>query len=212
VDNTFTTPCLIQPRAHGADLVWHSSSKYFGGQSQALGGIVAGPDALLTRIRDTVIHLGVACGPFDAWLVGQGLATLALRVERASANALQIAEHLERHPAVARVNYPGLPSHPQHPLARRLYPAGYGGMLSFELAGGQSAARAVLAGLRLIDLVPGLADVATTVSYPVATSHRNVPAEGLAAMGVGPGLVRLSVGIEYADDILADLDAALAAV
>jgi methionine-gamma-lyase len=125
---------------------------------------------------------------------------------------LQIAEHLERQPAVTRVNYPGLPSHPQHGLARRLYAAGYGGMLSFELAGGAPAARAFLAGLQLIDFVPSLADVATTVSYPVATSHRNVPPEGLAAMGVGPGLVRLSVGIEAVDDILADLDGALAVV
>jgi cystathionine beta-lyase/cystathionine gamma-synthase len=156
--------------------------------------------------------LGVACGPFDAWLVGQGLSTLALRVERSSANALRVAQHLEQHPAVAAVNYPGLPSHPQHALARRLYPAGYGGMLSFELAGSERAARAFLGGLQLIELVPSLADVATTVSYPVATSHRNVPPDQLAAMGVGPGLIRLSVGIEAVDDILADLDGALAAV
>jgi cystathionine beta-lyase/cystathionine gamma-synthase len=212
VDNTFTTPCLIRPLAHGADLVWQSSSKYFGGQSQALGGVVAGPQALLARIRDTVIHLGVACGPFDAWLVGQGLSTLALRVERSSANALRVAQHLEQHRAVAAVNFPGLPSHPQHALARRLYPAGYGGMLSFELAGGERAARAFLGGLQLIQLVPSLADVATTVSYPVATSHRNVPPDELTGMGVGPGLIRLSVGIEAADDVLADLDGALAAV
>jgi cystathionine beta-lyase/cystathionine gamma-synthase len=212
VDNTFTTPCLIQPLAHGADLVWHASSKYFGGQSQAPGGVVAGPEALIARIRDAVIHLGVACGAFDAWLVGQGLATLALRIERATDNAQRVAEHLEAHAAVARVHYPGLPSHQQHALAQRLYPHGYGAMLSFELAGGEVAARAFLAGLRLIPFVPSLADVATTVSYPVATSHRNVRPADLAAMGVGPALVRLSIGIEAVDDVLADLDGALAAV
>jgi cystathionine gamma-synthase len=212
VDNTFTTPCLIQPLAHGADLVWHSTSKYFGGQSQVLGGLVAGPEDLIARIRETVIHLGVAGGAFDAWLAGQGLATLALRVERACANALQVARHLEQHPAVARVHYPGLESHPQHALARRLYPHGQGGMLSFELAGGEAAARAFLAGLRLIELVPSLADVTTTVTYPLATSHRGLPPEALAAMGVRPGLVRLSIGIEAVEDVLADVDAALAGV
>jgi cystathionine beta-lyase/cystathionine gamma-synthase len=212
VDNTFTTPCLIQPLAHGADLVWHSTSKYLGGQSQVLGGIVAGPEDLVGRIRETVGHFGVAGGAFDAWLAAQGLATLALRVERASANALLVARYLDEHPAVTRVHYPGLTSHPHHALAQRLYPHGHGGMLSFELAGGEVAARAFLAGLGLIALVPSLADVTTTVTYPRATSHRNLPPEALAAMGVGPGLVRLSVGIEAADDILADLDSALAGV
>ncbi len=210
VDSTFTTPYLIQPLAHGADLVWHASSKYLGGQSQALGGIVAGSEPLIRRIRDTVIHLGVACGPFDAWLTAQGLATLALRVERASDNARQIAAHLERHPAVARVHYPGLPSHPQHALARQLYRRGFGAMLSFELAAGERAARAFLQGLRHIPFVPSLADVATTVSYPVATSHRNVPPDAQVAMGVGPALVRLSVGVEALADLVADLEAALA--
>ncbi len=212
VDNTFTTPWLIQPLAHGADLVWHSTSKYLGGQSQVLGGIVAGPEEIVGRIRETATHLGVAGGAFDAWLAAQGLATLALRVERACANALAVARHLEQHPAVARVHYPGLESHPQHALARQLYPHGYGGMLSFELAGGEAAARAFLAGLRLIEFVPSLADVTTTVTYPLATSHRGLPPEALAAMGVGPGLVRLSIGIEAVEDVLADLDGALAGV
>jgi cystathionine gamma-synthase len=210
VDNTFTTPCLIQPLAHGADLVWHSTSKYFGGQSQVFGGIVAGREELVGRIRETMGHFGVAGGAFDAWLATHGLATLALRVERASANALQVARYLEAHPAVARVHYPGLASHPHHVLAQRLYPHGHGGMLSFDLAGGEPAVRPFLAGLGLIALVPSLADVTTTVSYPRATSHRNLSPEALAAMGVGPGLVRLSLGIEAVEDILADLDGALA--
>ncbi|HEY7063719.1 MAG TPA: PLP-dependent transferase [Chloroflexota bacterium] len=210
VDNTFTTPCLIQPLAHGADLVWHSTSKYFGGQSQVLGGIVAGPAELVARIRDTVTHLGVAGGAFDAWLASQGLATLALRVERACQNALVVAHHLEQQPAVARVHYPGLESHPRHALARRLYPHGYGGMLSFELAGDE-AARAFLGGLHLIEFIPSLADVTTTVTYPLATSHRGLPPDALAAMGVGPGLVRLSIGIEALEDVLAEIDGALAA-
>lgn len=210
-DSTFTTPCLIQPLAHGCDLVWHASSKYFGGQSQVLGGIVAGPRALLDRVRETVTHLGVAASAFDAWLAAQGLATLALRMERACQNAQVVAEFLAAQPEVACVHYPGLPSHPQHALARQLYPHGYGAMLAFDLRGGEPAARALLDHLRLIPFVPSLGDVATTVSYPARTSHRNVPAAERAAMGITDGLVRLSVGIEAASDIIADLAAGLAA-
>jgi cystathionine gamma-synthase len=212
VDSTFTTPCLIQPLAHGADLVWHAASKYFGGQSQVLGGIVAGSRTLIERVRTSIIHLGVAGGAFDPWLATQGLATLALRMERCCANAQAIATWLEQQPAVARVHYPGLASHPQHALAQRLYPHGYGGMLSFDLVGGAEAARAFLPGLQLIAFVPSLGDVTTTVAYPLAMSHRNVPPDELAAMGVGPGLVRLSVGIEAVADVIADLERALAGV
>ncbi|MBX5492237.1 MAG: aminotransferase class I/II-fold pyridoxal phosphate-dependent enzyme [Chloroflexi bacterium] len=210
-DSTFTTPCLIQPLAHGCDLVWHASSKYFGGQGQVLGGIVAGPRALIERVRETVTHLGVAASAFDTWLAAQGLATLALRMERACQNALAVAEFLASRPEVARVYYPGLPGHPQHALARQLYPHGYGAMVSFELRGGAPAVRAFLDHLRLIPFVPSLGDVATTVSYPARTSHRHVPAAERAALGITEGLVRLSVGIEAATDILADLATALAA-
>jgi cystathionine beta-lyase/cystathionine gamma-synthase len=212
VDSTFTTPCLIQPLAYGADLVWHAASKYFGGQSQVLGGIVAGSRTLIERVRTSIIHLGVAGGAFDPWLATQGLATLALRMERCCANARTIAAWLEQQPAVARVHYPGLVSHPQHALAQRLYPHGYGGMLAFELVGGAEAARAFLPGLQLIAFVPSLGDVTTTVAYPLAMSHRHVPPDELAAMGVGPGLVRLSVGIEDVADVIADLERALAGV
>ncbi len=210
VDNTFTTPCLIRPLAHGADLVWHAASKYFGGQSQVLGGVVAGSRALIERVRSCVIHLGIAGGAFDPWLATQGLATLALRMERCSQNAQRVAAWLEQQPAVARVHYPGLASHPQRALAERLYPDGCGGMLSFELRGGQAAAIAFLRRLRLIAFVPSLGDVTTTAAYPPAMSHRNVPPDALAAMGIGPGLVRLSIGIEAVEDILADLEQALA--
>jgi cystathionine beta-lyase/cystathionine gamma-synthase len=212
VDNTFTTPYLVQPIAHGADLVWHSASKYFAGQSQAMGGVIAGAQALVEHIRAYITRLGMAPGPFDVWLALQGLSTLALRLERASQNALEIARYLAQHPAVAQVHYPGLPSHPHHALARQLYPHGYGGMLAFELAGGKEAALAFLKRLQLIAFVPSLADVTTTVSYPPATSHRHVPAELLAAMGIRPGLVRLSVGIEAVEDLIADLDQALRAL
>jgi cystathionine gamma-synthase len=211
VDSTFTTPCLIQPLSHGADLVWHATSKYFGGQSQVLGGIVTGAGPLIERVRTSIIHFGVAGGAFDPWLATQGLATLALRMERCCANALAVAAWLERQPAVARVYYPGLPSHPQHALAQRLYSHGYGGMLAFDLAGGAAAARTFLPRLQLIALVPSLGDVTTTVSYPLAMSHRNVAPDDLAAMGVGDGLIRLSVGIEAVEDVIADLEQALAA-
>jgi cystathionine gamma-lyase len=131
-------------------------------------------------------------------------------MERCCANALAVAAWLERQPAVARVYYPGLPSHPQHALAQRLYPHGYGGMLAFDLAGGAAAARTFLPRLQLIALVPSLGDVTTTVSYPLAMSHRNVAPDDLAAMGVGDGLIRLSVGIEAVEDVIADLEQALA--
>jgi cystathionine beta-lyase/cystathionine gamma-synthase len=209
VDNTFTTPCLIQPRLHGADLVWQATSKYIGGQGQALGGVVAGGQDLVDSIRAAVSRLGLGSAPFDAWLAAQGLATLALRMERACQNAQHVADFLAHHPAVAVVHYPGLASHPHHDLARRLYRRGYGGMLACELKGGDAAVRALLRRLRLIGFVPTLADVTTTVSVPAATSHRDLPPPVLAAMGVGPGLVRLSCGIEAADDIVADLAQAL---
>jgi cystathionine beta-lyase/cystathionine gamma-synthase len=156
-----------------------------------------------------VIHLGVTGGPFDAWLAAQGLATLALRLERSCQNAQQVAAYLEQHPAVVRVHYPGLESHPQHALAQRLYADGCGGMLGFELAGGEASARATLQRLQLIAFVPSLADVSTTISYPLATSHRGLPPDALAAMGVGPGLLRLSIGIEAVADLIADLEQAL---
>jgi cystathionine gamma-synthase len=163
--------------------------------------------------RARLMHLGGTLGPFDAWMALGGLKTLGLRMRAHSENALAAARYLEGHPAVTRVEHPGLPTHPQHVLAARLYPHGTGGMLAFEVAGGHGgAARLVRALAGRIALAPSLADVATTLSYPAGTSHRSLSAEARGALGISDGLLRLSVGIEDADDILADLEEGLAAV
>ena len=211
VDSTFTSPMLIRPIEHGADLVWHSLAKYLGGHSASMGGIAAGRADLVDAIRAKVVHFGASLGPFDAWMVGQGLPTLRLRMAAHSANALTVATYLSRQPVVSRVLYPGLATHPDHAVASRLFGGQYGGMVSFTVAGGRSAARAFLRSLQLIAFAPSLADVTTTVSYPVATSHRGLPDVTLNDLEIDQGLLRLSVGIEDVQDILADLGQALAA-
>src|SRR5215472_12179859 len=211
VDNTFTTPMLIRPLELGADVVLHSLAKYLGGHSGAMGGVAAGRADLIEAARAKVVHLGMSLGPFDAWMVGQGLPTLALRMAAHSRNALAIARFLAEHPAVARVFYPGLPGHPDHAVAARSFVGGFGGMVTFSLKGGRPEAAAFLETIDLIAFAASLADVTTTVSYPVATSHRGLAPEVLAAMGIDDGTLRLSVGIEDADDIIADLARALGA-
>jgi cystathionine gamma-synthase len=210
VDATFASPALLRPVAHGAALSWHSVAKYLGGHSAAMGGVAAGTPELIGAIREKIVRMGACQGVMDAWLTLLGLPTLPLRMPEHSRLALAVARYLESHPAVRTVLYPGLPSHQQHDLARRLYPNGCGGMLSFELRGGADAARHFLNALTLVAFAPSLADVTTTVSYPFATSHYRLPAGALQAMGVGPGLIRFSAGIEADADILADLDQALA--
>lgn len=212
VDATFASPALIRPIEHGAALCWHSLAKYLGGHSAATGGVIAGERALIEAIREKIIHLGGCQGAMDAWLTLLGLPTLPLRMAAHSRNALEIASYIAGHAAVAAVHYPGLPSHPQYEVARRLYPDGAGGMVAFELRGGERAARRTLEALRLIAFAPSLADVTTTISYPHATSHRGLPAEALRAMGVGAGLLRLSVGIEDPSDVVVDLDRALSSL
>jgi cystathionine beta-lyase/cystathionine gamma-synthase len=212
VDNTFTSPILLRPLDLGADLVWHSLAKYLGGHSAAMGGIAVGRADLIAAARAKIVHFGASLGPFDAWMVGQGLPTLALRLAAHSANALAVARFLADQPAVARVLYPGLPGHSDHGLAGRLFGGQFGGMVSFSLAGGRSAAATFLRALRLIAFAPSLADVTTTISYPIATSHRGLPEATLNALEIDPGLLRLSVGIEDQGDILADLRTGLAAV
>ena len=163
----------------------------------------------MARVRDAMIRAGANLGPFDAWLATRGARTLSVRLARQSATALALAEFLERHPAVARVSYPGLASHPQHALARRLMPRAHGAILSFDLAGGAVAVERFMARARLAEFAPSFGDVATTWTYPTRTSHRRVPPEEQAAMGIGAGLIRVSVGLEDADDLIADFDQAL---
>lgn len=211
VDNTFTTPCLVRPLDYGANLVCHSLAKYLGGHSGGMGGIVVGSADLIAAIRAKIVHFGASLGPFDAWMVGHGLPTLGLRMRAHCQNALAVAQFLADQPAVSRVIYPGLSSHRQHELATRQFSGGFGGMVSFSLKGGRSTVERFLEALDLIAFAPSLADVTTTISYPVATSHRGLPESALSAMDVDDGLLRLSVGIEDVEDILIDLGVALKA-
>jgi len=209
VDNTFATPYLQQPLALGADVVVNSATKYLSGHGDAVAGVVVGRRAFIAACREaTLADFGGALSPLTAYLVLLGLPTLALRMERHCANAQRVAAYLSQHPKVAWVRYPGLPSHPQHALARRQM-RGFGGMVCFELAGGLAAGRALLNAVRLCTLAVSLGDVRTLITHPASTTHHQVPAERRRAMGITDGLVRLSVGIEDPDDIVADLEQAL---
>ena len=209
VDNTFATPINQRPLALGADLVLHSATKYLGGHADALGGVVAGRADLVQQIYHYREINGATLDPMAAYLLLRGMKTLPLRIERQTANAAAVAEYLEGHDRVERVNYPGLASHPQHELAARQM-SGFGGMLSFAVDGGLEAVKRFLPGLRLAHRAANLGSVETTVGPPATTSHVEVSAEGRAALGIPEGLVRYSAGIEHVDDLLADLDAALA--
>lgn len=211
-DNTFSTPHITRPLEHGIDLVVHSATKYLGGHGDAIGGVLAGPADVMTRVRmEGLRHLGGALGPLESYLFLRGLKTLHLRMERHSQNALAVARALQGHPAVSAVHYPGLPTDPGHQVATRQM-NGYGGMVSIELAGGQSAARAFLDQLRLFTQAVSLGDVASLATHPATTTHQLITPEARERHGVTPGLVRLSVGIEDVRDLIADLERALAGV
>ena len=209
VDASMASPAVLRPIEHGASIVMHSLTKFISGHGDVTGGLVLGRADAMARVRDAMIRAGTNLGPFDAWLATRGARTLAVRLERQSASALALAAFLERHPAVARVYHPGLPSHPQHALARRLMPRIQGAMLSLDLRGGALAVEGLMTRARLLEFAPSFGDVATTWTYPTRTSHRRVSAEEQAAMGIGPGLVRVSVGLEDVNDLMADFDQAL---
>jgi cystathionine gamma-synthase/methionine-gamma-lyase len=214
VDNTFATPYLCRPLPHGADYVVHSATKYLGGHGDVLGGVVVTSESRRARLNDLNRLIGSNLGPQEAWLILRGLKTLPLRMQRQCEGALVVADWLTKHPKISKVNYPGLPEHPQHAQAVRLLErAGFGAMISFDL---QSADREAvfrfLGGLRLVLPATTLGDVYSLVLYPAMSSHRSLPPEVRREMGIGDGLVRLSVGIEDPADILADLAAALEAV
>jgi len=206
VDNTFASPYLQRPIKLGADLVLHSTTKYLGGHSDVVGGALAGNDAeLRDRLSFVQNAAGGVPGPFDAWLVLRGAKTLGVRMDRHSANAQAIAEWLAEHPKVTRVNYPGLATHPQHALARRQMRA-FGGMLSFELRGGETFAKRVAARTKIFALAESLGGVESLVEIPLAMTHGSVRGTKLAPPA---GLVRLSVGIETVDDLIDDLAQAI---
>jgi cystathionine gamma-synthase len=209
VDNTFATPINQQPLARGADLVLHSASKFLNGHGDVLGGVVAGSDELVKRVSALREIIGTGMDPNAASLMLRSLKTLGLRVARQNDNALRIARWLEEHPAVSAVHYPGLDSHPQHAVAKAQM-TGFGGVLSFELTGGFGAVCRALPRLQFAYLAANLGQVETIVGPPSTTSHVELTDEERVAAGVPEGLIRYAVGIEDADDLIADLDQALA--
>ncbi len=209
VDNTFATPILQRPLEQGADIVVHSATKYLNGHSDMIGGVVAVAEAeLAEKLAFLQNSIGAIAGPFDAFLALRGIKTLALRMERHCASAGRIAGWLCDHPRVARVIYPGLAEHPQHALAGRQM-SGYGGIVSFEIRGGLDAARQMLERCRLFALAESLGGVESLVNHPAIMTHASVPAAKRAQIGISDSLIRLSVGIEDLDDLVADLDFAL---
>jgi methionine-gamma-lyase len=211
IDNTFCTPLLQQPFRHDVDFIVHSTTKYLNGHGNSTAGAIVGRDRALMRqqVWRALKLAGTNCSPFEAWLTHNGLKTLALRMARHCSNAQAVAEFLEQHPAVERVNYPGLPSHPDHLLARQQMTGGFGGMLSFELRGGLDAGLRCMNAVRLCTLAPTLGDVDTLVLHPASSSHLHVARELREANGITDGLVRVSVGIENPADIIADLEQAI---
>ncbi|MEO9171187.1 MAG: aminotransferase class V-fold PLP-dependent enzyme, partial [Candidatus Baltobacteraceae bacterium] len=209
VDNTIATPINQRPLEFGADLVIHSATKYLGGHSDLVAGVVAGSQTLVDRIWKAHITIGASLGPLDAWLLLRGMRTLELRVRRHNHNAQLIAEHLIAHPRVSRVFYPGLAAHPQHALAKRQM-SGFGGLLSFEVHGTFEQTRDVVANFRLIRNAVSLGGVESLAAQPAAMWPDVNAMEDAGEMGVTPSMVRLSVGIEHAADLIADLDRALA--
>ena len=208
VDNTFASPVLCRPLEHGADLVCESATKYLNGHHDVTAGVVGGSAAAIERVRAHLIHTGANLDPFPAFLLRRGLKTLSLRIERSSANALDLARFLEEHPRVERVFYAGLESYPQHELARRQLD-GFGAMLAFETSGGRAAGEALMDNLELCARATSLGGVDTVVSHPASTSHRQFSEANLAAAGISPGLLRVSVGCEDADDVVGDFRQAL---
>ncbi len=209
VDNTFLSPALYQPLADGADLVLHSTTKYLNGHSDATGGVIVGDPEWVAQARRFQINSGGSASPFEAWLTFRGAKTLALRMRAHSDNAQRLAEALEAHPKVAKVHYPGLPSHPDHARAKRLFPKGCSGMLGFTLEGGLAEVDALIQGLQRTAFAPSLAGVASSITHPGKTSHRALSAETLSSLDIHDGTIRVSVGIEDAQDIVADFIGAL---
>lgn len=209
VDNTFATPILQKPIAHGIDAVMHSATKYLGGHSDLTAGAVAGTKAFVDRVRQMTVLVGATLDPAAAYLLSRGIRTLDLRVRASSENALKLAQTLRRHAKVARVYYPGLEDDPGHELAKQQMRGGFGGIVAIDLVGGEREAEKLFNSFRLIRTAPSLGGVETLVSYPLYSSHSGFSEERLRAAGVSSATVRFAVGIESANDIIADITQAL---
>lgn len=211
IDNCFLTPVLQRPIQLGADLVIHSATKYIDGQGRAIGGAVVGPDKLLEEVFGVVRTCGPCLSPFNAWIFTKGLETLGLRMKAHSASALELARWLEAHPAVERVHYSGLESHPQHVLAKRQQD-GFGAVLGLEVKGGREGAWSVIDATRLLSITGNLGDAKTTITHPATTTHGRLSDAQKASAGIADGLIRIAVGLESLDDIKADLSRGLDAL
>jgi methionine-gamma-lyase len=212
VDNTFCTPYFQNPLALGADIVLHSATKYIGGHGDTVAGILAGSSEWILRARMEILRdTGGCISPFNAWLLLRGLKTLPVRMDRHQQNALEVAQFLSYHPKVTQVIYPGLKIHPQHDLARRQQ-RGFGGMISFLIQGGREAGKIVMDSVELCTLAVSLGDVDTLIEHPASMTHSTYAMNELQAVGIDPAMIRLSVGLEDIDDIIADLRQAMARV
>jgi len=209
VDSTFATPVFLRPLEFGADLVMHSTTKYLSGHNQLIGGVViTNRGDLFDQLKFVQKTIGAVPGPFDCWLTILGIKTLDLRMKKHNTNAQAVAEYLEAHPKVSQVTYPGLPSHQSHHIAKKQM-SGFSGMISFELTGGIPAGKTVMNSVKLAKLAESLGAVETMITHPATMTHADVPKEDREARGLTDGLVRISVGIENPEDILADLEQAL---
>lgn len=209
VDNTFASPVHCRPLQQGADLVMESLTKFVNGHSDVMLGGLVGSEELVTKVRSVAVRGGLVSNPFESWLGVRGAETLALRMERASHSAMQLAQFLQSHPKVQRVHYPGLPSHPDHPVASHTLHGGFGAMLSFELAPQRETVNRFLRGLRYVRMVLSLGGANTTLSHPATSSHRFLSPAERSALGLHDGFLRMSVGIEHLNDLQADIAQAL---
>lgn len=211
LDNAFATPILQRPLEFGADVVVHSATKYIDGQGRTLGGAVLGSkEFIIDKLQPIIRNTGPSLSPFNAWVLVKGLETLGLRVERHCANARRVADALAAHPAIGRVLYPGRPDHPQHALAAKQM-SDFGGVVTFDVKAGKPAAFAALNRLQLVDISNNLGDAKSLVTHPATTTHMRIGAEERAKLGITDGTVRISVGLEDVEDIVADLVQALGA-
>lgn len=208
VDNCFATPYLQKPMAYGADIVVHSATKFIDGQGRGIGGVIVGKSRYIDEMEMFTRHTGPALSPFNAWLFSKSLETLPVRMDKHSSNALQLAEFLENHTRVEWVKYPFLRSHPQYELAKKQMKAG-GGVVSFNIKGGYEKAKTFLDKLEMLSLSANLGDTRTIATHPASTTHSKLTDEERAAVNITPGLVRIAVGLEDIEDIIADVDQAL---
>jgi len=209
VDNTFASPYLCTPARFGFEYVVHSTTKYIGGHHDLIGGVVCTSETGMQRLREAVIETGGTMAPFEAWLAMRGLMTLELRMDRHSRNAQAVAEFLEAHPKAERVHFPGLASHPQHDVAERLLPKGFGGMLAFEVAGGVEAGMRFCDALEVAWVATSLGGTHSLVGHAASTTHRQLDPAARRAAGIADGLIRVSVGLEDVEDLIDDFGGAL---